>query len=247
MRRCVAAFACVLACAAASDASVGYYTRPVRVPATAADPVAAVTGLITRLLGAAYVPAFTLEVIPADAATGRDVFETAPPVAAGRVTLRGNTGVSLASALGWYLKYACNASFTWGRDGSGNQLRTVPPPAALPAPTATDRHVKTVAHVYGYNTVTAGYTTAFWDAVQWQAEIDRLALWGVDLPLAFAGQEAAWLAFWVGEGLDAADVLSFFSGPAFLPWQVRGRCVCVCVCVCVRACVCAWACAWAWA
>lgn len=200
--------------------------------ATAApDPVAAVAGLITRLLGPAYLPVFALEGIPADAASGRDVFEIASGPSGGpaRVTLRGNTGVSLASALGWYLKFTCNASFTWGRDGSGNQLRSVPPPAAVPVPEAPARHVKTVEHVYSYNVVTFGYTTAFWDAAQWTAEIDRLALWGVDLPLAFVGQEAAWLRFWVNEGLRADDVLSYFSGPAFLPWQVSGRAACECL------------------
>ena len=72
-------------------------------PAHAAhDPVAAVSGLITRILGAAALPRFRLEAIAGDA-SGLDVFETDSD--GERVVLRGNTGVSLATALNNYLKY----------------------------------------------------------------------------------------------------------------------------------------------
>lgn len=32
----------------------------------------------------------------------------------------------------------------------------------------------------------------WWSWEQWQEEIDRMALWGINLPLAFVGSEWAW-------------------------------------------------------
>ncbi len=87
--------------------------------ASQGDPIAAATGLITRLLGPNYVSSFTLQVISVDPATGKDVFEL--DTAQSKVVIRGNNGVALASGLHWYLKYYVNCSITWGRDGSGNQ------------------------------------------------------------------------------------------------------------------------------
>jgi hypothetical protein len=38
------------------------------------------------------------------------------------VPVRGSSGVALASGLYWYLKYYCNASVTWGENGTGDNL-----------------------------------------------------------------------------------------------------------------------------
>ena len=59
-------------------------------------------------------------------------------IALSRAAASGNTGVSLASGLGWYLKYYVNASWSWGRSGSGNQMAM---PSMLPMPPALERHV----------------------------------------------------------------------------------------------------------
>ena len=65
-----------------------------RAASAAHDPVAAVSGLITRLLGADALPRFSLATIPADAATGLDVFEVG--AAGALVALRGSSGTALA-------------------------------------------------------------------------------------------------------------------------------------------------------
>ena len=41
--------------------------------------------------------------------------------------VRGSSGVALASGLYWYLKYYCNASVTWGENGTGDNLVQQPP------------------------------------------------------------------------------------------------------------------------
>ena len=47
----------------------------------------------------------------------------------------------------------------------------------------------TVPVRYHFNTVTFGYTTAFWDFDKWSNLIDWMALRGINLPLAWNGYE----------------------------------------------------------
>ena len=94
------------------------------------DPLPAIEGLVTRILGESYVSKFGYEVIPDE--EGKDVFEVDADQQAKKPILRGNNGVSLASALNFYLKYSCNCAISWGRHGTGDQLN-LPQPLPLPA------------------------------------------------------------------------------------------------------------------
>jgi hypothetical protein len=130
MLRALCAALALAASASAADAS-----STLAAPAPpAADPIAAVSGLVTRLLGPAALPRFRFEVIPADPATARDAYEM--DAAGELVVLRGNTGVALSTALNNYLKYSCNISISWGRNMSG-VLANLPPSLPLPAPSRT--------------------------------------------------------------------------------------------------------------
>ena len=102
-------------------------------------PVPAIQGLVSRILGERYVSQFQYEVIPASA-DGKDVFELDSNATARKPVLRGNNGVSLASALNFYLKYSCNCSISWGRNGTGDQLN-------LPVPLPLPSHMRTVSPV----------------------------------------------------------------------------------------------------
>lgn len=104
---------------------------------------------------------------------------------------------------------------SWGRNGTGNNLANIPSPLPLPPKL---RQRSPVTYRYYMNACTYGYSFAWWNWEQWEEELDRMALWGVNLPLAFIGQEYVvhkWLA---GLGLNDSDILSWMSGPAFLPW-----------------------------
>ena len=61
--------------------------------------------LVGRLLPGG---AFLVETIPADG--GRDVFEIES--SGDKIVLRGNNGVSVGSALNWYLKYYCQCQYS---------------------------------------------------------------------------------------------------------------------------------------
>ncbi len=182
-----------------------------------ADPVTSATGLLSRLLGPAAVPLFKLEAIPADSATGLDVFEM--DASGSQVVLRGNTGVALSTALNNYLKYTLNASVSWGREGSG-VLVALPPSLPLPPPSRT---VMPMKWRYSWNVCTAGYSFVWYSAEQWRWMIDWMALQGVNLPLAFNGQEKVIYDVFLSLGLTEQEIWAYFSGPAFLPWNRLGN------------------------
>lgn len=95
-----------------------------------ASPVTAAVGLATRLFGDG-AQAFSFETIASE--NGTDVFEV--EAHDGRATIRGSSGVAMASGLNWYLKYHCNRHVSW----CGDQL-------ALPDPLPSRRPRKWVPY-----------------------------------------------------------------------------------------------------
>ena len=79
------------------------------------DAEDAVRGLILRMLGVSYVDSFTLmSNLTTVQPDSRDVFVISGGGSSGdSVLLQGNSGVALASALGWYLKYYCHVEISW--------------------------------------------------------------------------------------------------------------------------------------
>jgi alpha-N-acetylglucosaminidase len=80
-----------------------------------------------------------------------------------------------------------------------------------------------VPYRYHFNTVTFGYTTAFWNFDKWSLLLDWLALRGVNLPLAWNGYEAIFLQVLQEVGLSDDEIADFLAGPAFLPWNRFGN------------------------
>ncbi|TYI15179.1 hypothetical protein ES332_A08G169500v1 [Gossypium tomentosum] len=50
-----------------------------------------------------------------------------------------------------------------------------------------------------------------------------MALQGINLPLAFSGQEAIWQKVFMGFNISMEDLNDFFGGPAFLAWARMGN------------------------
>ena len=76
---------------------------------------------------------------------------------------------------------------------------------------------------YHQNVCTAGYSYVWWQWADWEKHIDWMALNGVNLPLAFNGQEEIWRRVWTRIGLSQEDLDEHFTGPAFLPWMRMGN------------------------
>jgi len=182
--------------------------------ATNADYIAAVQGLVQRRFPA-LVNSFTFEVIdPAD--NGHDVFELED--GNGKIIIRGNNGVSLSAGLGHYLKYYVHVQLSW----TGDQIAAAVP-SNLPAVGTKVRTVASDKWSYYMNVCTVSYSAAWWNWTRWEREIDWMALQGVNLPLAFTGQEYVQRALFKEFGLTDEEVHDYFTGPAFLAWFRMGN------------------------
>jgi alpha-N-acetylglucosaminidase len=170
----------------------------------------AVRGLIARVLPE-HAPAFEVEYRsgPGD----QDVWEVVSSPS--RVRIRGSSGVAMASAFNWWLKYVCNSTYLWQE-----QQLSIP----TPFPVAFKNATSTVTYRYYYNVCTFGYSSAFWHWDRWEREIDWMAMNGINFPLAFVGQEYVWERLFASLGMNQSAVReSWFSNQAFLPWNRMGN------------------------
>ena len=127
------------------------------------DVVAHGTALLGRVLPAAHAGQFVVEAIPCDAVTGHEALEYEAAAGSGTptVTLRGCTGVAVASALHWYLKEEVSGRYSAPSWASLPPIRNLP--AALPAPKAKRRLVRPVRFSWYTNVCTPSYSFAWWD------------------------------------------------------------------------------------
>lgn len=87
-----------------------------------------------------------------------------------------------------------------------------------------EKHVASpFEHHYYFNVCTYGYTMPYWDWERWEKEIDRMALHGIDMPLALTAYEAIIARVWRKMGLTDEEINSYFVGPAHLPWMRMGN------------------------
>lgn len=152
---------------------------------------------------------FTVETIPPD--DGRDVFEIESR--GGKIILRGNNGVAVASALHRYLQDYCHCDLSWN---CGDQLHL---PTPLPAVAGKVHVTSPYRYRYAYNFCTHGYTMAWWDWPRWQRELDYLALSGVNLALIIEGQESVWIQALKAIGYSEKDVRAWLVLPSHQPWM----------------------------
>jgi alpha-N-acetylglucosaminidase len=155
---------------------------------------------------------FIVEQIPAE--NGHDVFEIQS--LNGRIVLRGNKALSVASALGYYLKYYCRCDISW----NGNNLNL---PAQLPVINKKIHHATLFTYRYYLNYCTFNYSMSWWNWGRWQQEIDWMALNGINLPLALTGEEAIWQKVYRNMGFTDTELAGFFSGPAYFSWLWMGN------------------------
>lgn len=154
---------------------------------------------------------FTVEIQPSE---GSDWFEISS--AGDQILLKGNNGVSVASALYYYLTEYAHCQITW----NGTNLNLPEKLPAIPQPVR-----KTTPYEYRYylNYCTFNYSMSWWDWNRWEKEIDWMALHGINMPLAITGEEYIWDEVYRSYGFSDADLDSFFSGPAYFSWFWMGN------------------------
>jgi hypothetical protein len=153
-------------------------------------PSESIEGLLKRVLPTDCTElrcGFDYQFINSTAAGGADTWALETTVdAAGktRVSLFGNNGVAVASALNHYLFKFAHRSISWDGDNLADLPAKLPP---IPGGRLTKE--RTSRWSYYENTCTVSYSMAWWDWARWERELDWMALSGVNLPLAFMGQE----------------------------------------------------------
>ncbi|PTR01170.1 alpha-N-acetylglucosaminidase [Mucilaginibacter yixingensis] len=167
--------------------------------------------LIKRLLPG-YTHSFTVETIAAPG--GSDRFEVESRNS--KIILRGNNGVSVASALYYYLTNYAHCQVTW----NGTNLHL---PAKLPM--VPRKVVKDTPYKLRYylNYCTFNYSMSWWDWSRWEKEIDWMALHGINMPLAITGEEYTWYQVYKDLGFTDNELKGFFSGPAYFSWFWMGN------------------------
>jgi len=171
----------------------------------------ATTALIQRVVNdkASW---FVIEEIPRE--NGKDVFEVESRN--GKIVLRGSNGLSVASALNYFLKNVCFCDIGW----NGTNLKL---PATVPVIASKIHKATPYQYRYYLNYCTFQYSMAWWDWDRWQKEIDWMALNGINMPLALTGEEAIWQKVYRNMGFTDKDLASFFSGPAYFSWLWMGN------------------------
>ena len=102
----------------------------------------------------------------------------------------------------------------------GDQL-TLPNPLPLPAQRI---RLATPYAVRGHmNYCTFCYTAAFWGWPEWERDIDRMAMNGVNTPLMAVGNEQVWQNTLRRLGYREEDIARFIPGCAFTAWWLMGN------------------------
>ncbi|WP_170826601.1 alpha-N-acetylglucosaminidase [Alteromonas confluentis] len=133
----------------------------------------------------------------------------------GKAEISGNSDAAMAYGAYQFLREQGALSVSW----EGNRVDL---PASFAdfdgEPVATPFNQRAYLNVCAY-----GYTTPWWNWDRWEQEIDWMALHGVNNPVAMEGQEYVWQALWREFNVSDDELSSYFSGPAFTPWQRMGN------------------------
>ena len=160
-------------------------------------PIRETKNLIERVTGKDSSDNFIVEIIPADEETGMDVYEV--DYADGKVILRGNNGVALATAYNYYLKYYAYLDFPYV--GESNLVL----PQELPVVEEPVRIVFPYEYRHYFNeNCEYKYTTVLYGEEEWQHRIDWMAMNGFNMFLVDIGDHAVWYNAKEELGLDDA-------------------------------------------
>ena len=178
-------------------------------PISKAETIENVYGIIDRTVGKEYRDWFSFEIAPNEN-NDYDYFELSDQ--AGKVHIKGNEGLSLATGLNYYYKNYVNVQIS-------EQTMQVGMPDEIVMINGNVRKETPLAVRYAFNYCTLSYTFAFFGQEQWQRENDWLALNGVNVVLDLAGQEATWIKFLMNFGYSFDDAKDWLVGPGYYAWQ----------------------------
>lgn len=173
------------------------------------DAIDEVYGIIERRLGEKFKAWFDFEITTNPKGNGYDFFELSDKD--GIIHIKGNNGVSLAMGLNFYLKYYLKVNISQVGD------RVEMPETSVALGKTLFKETKARVR-YAYNYCTLSYSMAFWGEKEWEAELDWLALNGVNAVLDTTAQEEVWRRFLGNIGYSHEEAVKYIAGPAYYAW-----------------------------
>ena len=172
---------------------------------TVKDTVDELHALVGRTIGTEYSDCFIFDIDD----NGGEYFTISD--CDGKIKIQANSGVNAAAGLNFYYKQYCGVHLSQ----VGNNIIM---PEKLPA-VGKSICRKTPFHVrYSYNYCALSYTMAFWQEDEWQKELDRLALQGVNVVLDITAIEEVYRRFLLELGYNMNEIKAFITGPAYYAW-----------------------------
>ena len=187
-----------------------FSTQTATAQAPVDSPEQAITGLLNRIGGNGAANKFEIVIDASLAENGKDVFIITSQN--GKPCIKGNTQLSVATGINWYLNHHAHINLTW------NNLTTDLVNATLPVPGSEEKHVCNTTYRYDFNTCTFSYSMAFWTWERWQQEIDWMALHGINAPLNLVGLDVVTRKFLRELGVSENDINAYIAGPGFIAW-----------------------------
>lgn len=132
------------------------------------------------------------------------------------ISIEANSTLSVACAINYYLQRYAGIQIAWNH--MQDKL-----PSDLPV-IKTEQHTCKANLRYYLNFCTHSYTMAYWDWNRWQAEIDLMALHGINLPLITTGFESVWERLLRQYGYrNSREVGTFLTSNAYYAWFFMGN------------------------
>ncbi|MFG2989021.1 alpha-N-acetylglucosaminidase [Streptomyces sp. NPDC048257] len=130
----------------------------------------------------------------------------------GAITVRGSTGATLLTGVGWYLQHVAGVDIGWPGDSIGML------PARLPAVPAPVTRRAEVPHRYALNDTDDGYSGPYRSFEEHQRQIDLLALHGINEVFVQVGAEYPYYRALQGFGYSAEELRQWIPGPGHQSW-----------------------------
>lgn len=142
----------------------------------------------------------------------RDI--TITPTSGKSFTITAPSQHMAAAGVGCYLRDVAKAHWSW----CGSRLNVY-----MPTPEETLTYTPTFDNHIAYNFCTLSYTMAYWNEAQWTEELDRLALYGFDMPLVQVGLQKVWQLTLKEIGYPEEKIKAFLPDEASAAWWNMGN------------------------
>lgn len=164
--------------------------------------------LVGRVVGNDFKNKFIFEL--REPLHGRDVFELDNKD--GKILVRGNNGISMASGFNYYLKNYANVDYNPLFESNLKMPTELPEVEGL--------LVKDTQYEYRYalNFCTYSYTMSFWNWDEYEAFLDWAAMNGVNLMLDIVGQEEVLRQTLRQFNYTDEEIKEYITGPGYFAW-----------------------------